>query len=198
MSETKKKKRRAYLDSFRKNEEGTYDYTGSVYRFEGNDDELRCSLIKLWGLCAVLVGSLIAAGCISAPGMDNCFYMLLPYVAALMSGISVFWALCRMTSGKNPLKEYVYEASVAKLPERTVMTVFFAAVTAIGEVVYIFIHGMEGKTAGFCVFVLLESAAAGAVLVMRRTIQRMNWIKHKSIQQNVCSEPKNTKTYGDN
>ncbi|MGN0292366.1 MAG: hypothetical protein ACI4D3_00010 [Lachnospiraceae bacterium] len=198
MSETKKKKRRAYLDSFQKNEAGKYDYTGNNYFFEGTDDELRCSLMKLWGLCVVLMGSLIAAGCISVPGMDNCFYVLLPYVAALMAGVSVFWALCRMTSGKNPLKEYVYEASVVKLPERAVMTVFLAVVTLIGEVIYICMHGMEGKTAGFCVFMLLESAAAGAVLVMRREIQHMNWIKHKSIQQNVCSGIKNTKTYRDN
>lgn len=198
MSETKKKKRRAYLDSFRKNEEGKYDYTGSIYCFEGTDDDLRCSLMKLWGLCVVLLGSLIAAGCISAPGMDNCFYVLLPYVAALMSGISVFWALCRMTSGKNPLREYVYEASVGKLPERTVMTAFFAAVTLIGDTVYICIHGMEGKPVGFSVFMLLESAAAGAVLVMRRTIQRMNWIKHKNMYKNVFFRPENTKTYGDN
>ena len=181
MSETKKKKRRAYLDSFRKNEEGTYDYTGSLYQYNGGSHGLRRSLIKLWGLCAVLMGSLIAAGCISAPGMDNCFYVLLPYAAALMAGVSVLWALCRMTSGKNPLKEYVYEASVGKLPERAVMTAAFGAAAIIGEAVYICLHGMGGKTVGFGVFVLLDFAAAGAALVMRREILRMSWTKHNNM-----------------
>lgn len=181
MSEIKKKKRRAYLDSFRKNEEGNYDYTGSLYQFNGGGHELRCSLIKLWGLCAVLLGSLIAGGCISVPGMDNCFYVLLPYVAALMAGVSVFWALCRMTSGKNPLKEYVYEASVGKLPERAVMVVVFDAAVIIGETVYICLHGMDGKLTGFGIFVLLDFAAAGAALVMRREILGMSWTKHNVV-----------------
>lgn len=207
MPETKKKKRRAYLDSFRKNEEGRYDYTGNVYYFAGNDIEennaegndfagnsperngfrgngeaLRPCLMKLWLLGAVLLGCLIAAGCISVPGMDNCFYVLLPYAAALMAGISVLWALGRMTAGGNPLKEYVYQASVEKLPERAVMTVFFAAAAAAGEAVYICLHGAEGKPAGFCVFMLLNFAAAGAALMLRREIKTMKWIKHGNLQ----------------
>ncbi len=193
MPETKKKNRRAYLNSFRKNKEGKYDYTGNVYYFEGNDIEgngvegngfgengetLRSRLIKLWLPGAVLMGCLIAAGCISAPGMDNCFYVLLPYAASLMAGISMLWALGRMTAGGNPLKEYVYQASVEKLPERAAMTVFFTAAAAAGEAIYICLHGTEGKLAGFCIFMLLNFVSAGAAFMLRREIQTMKWIKH--------------------
>lgn len=184
MAGAEKKKRRAYLDSFQKNEEGKYDYTGNVYQFEGNKDqkaELRCILRKLWGLCIVLMGSLIASGCISAPGMDNCFYVLLPYAVAFMGGISVFWALCRLTSGKNPMKEYVYEASVAKIPERVVLTVFCIGVTFAGELIYVCLQGMGKKTAGVCVFMILNLAAAVSALLIRRQIRNMTWKKYGKI-----------------
>ena len=180
----KKKKRRAYLDDFKVNEEGKYDYTGTVYQYEADEDpenELRRELLKLWGLGMVLMSSLIGAGCISAPGMDNCIYVLLPYAAALIAGISVFWAFCRLTSGRNPLKEYVYEASVGKLPGRTVMTIFCVVMDIVGEIVYICFHGIGEKLAGLFLFAVLNLLAAASAVLMRRRILGMNWKKTGNI-----------------
>ena len=184
MADTKKKKHRAYLDSFQKNEKGTYEYTGNVYQFQGTKDqenELRRELLKLWGLCTVLMGCLITAGCISAPGMDNCFYVLLPYTAALMAGISEFWALCRLTSGSDPLKEYVYESSVVKMPGRAVLTVSCIGMSMIGELVYICFHGIGEMMACFCIFVVMNFLAAASAILMRRQIQGMTWEKYGNI-----------------
>lgn len=184
MADTKKKRRRAYLESFRKNEEGTYEYAGNVYEFQGTgsrENELRRELVKFWGAGLVLMGSLAAAGCISAPGMGNCFYVLLPYAAALMSGVSTLWALCRLTSGSNPLKEYVYEASVVKMPGRTVLTIFCIAMSMMGELVYICFHGIGEMTAGFCIFMVLNLLAAVCAMMMRRQILGMRWKKYGNI-----------------
>lgn len=181
MADKKKKKRRAHLDGFQKNDQGKYDYTGNVYEYEGSgglECSLRSELLKLWGAAAVLLGSLIASGCVTAPGMDDCFYVLLPYIAALMAGISACWALCRLTSGGNPLKEYVYEASVNALPGRTLLAFFCAAVCEAGEIIYVCLHGMGEKTAGFCIISVLNVLSIVSSLVLRRSVMRMTWTKY--------------------
>lgn len=182
MADTKKKRRRAYLESFHKGKDGKYVYQGEVYTFVGSGQqkqkqELRSQLRNLWVCCGVMLGSLAASGCVRAPGMDNCFYVLLPYAACLIAGISVCWAMCRLTSGGNPLKAYVYEASVKALPVRTILAALSAGAGAAGEIIYVLRHGMEGKPAGFCVFLILYGFVIISSAVIRRKVLSMQWVK---------------------
>lgn len=182
MADTKKKRRRTYLESFHKDQDGKYVYQGDVYTYQGNGEQggecnLRCELRKLWGWCIVLLGSLAAAGCVTAPGMDNCFYVLLPYAAGLMGGISVCWALCRLTSGGSPLKAYVYEASVKALPARTILTALCAGVCIVGEIVFVLRQGTGEKTISFCIFLVLNVLILLTSIMLRRKIRSMQWTK---------------------
>lgn len=182
MTDIKKKRRRTYLESFHKDQDGKYVYQGDVYTYQGNSrqeeaGDLRRELQKLWVWCILLLGGLAAAGCITAPGMDNCFYVLLPYAAGLIAGISVCWALCRLTHGKNPLKAYIYEASIKALPFRTVLTALCAGFSAAGEVIFVLRRGFEGKAGGFCVFILLNVLAVFSSMMIRRIVQSMQWTK---------------------
>lgn len=182
MADIKKKRRRTYLENFHKDSEGKYVYQGEMYIYRGNaradgQSGLGCELRKLWAWCLVLMGSLVAAGCISAPGMDNCFYVLLPYAVGLVAGVSVCWALCRLTSGKNPLKAYVYEASVKALPFRTVLAALCAGVCMIGEVVFVLRQGMGEKTVSFCVFFMLNVLIVLSALMLRKRVRSMQWTR---------------------
>lgn len=196
-----RKKRRAYLDSFQKNEKGNYEYHGDLYFWAGmkrparsgrqSQDEhplrggkpayeersLRRELTLLWGLCAGMLCALIAAGCVEAPGVMNCAYVLIPYTVNLVAGISVCWGLCRLTAGGNPLRAYICEASVMQIPGRAVCTAIGAGAAAAGELIWVFRNGMEGKTVGCILFFLLEGAVFAAALVMRYRVKQMNWEK---------------------
>ena len=111
-----KKGRRAYLKDFRKNEHGEYSYKGDLYEYKGSDLLWKKGI--LFALCAVLLAAEITAGCVSAPGMDNCFYVLLPYAAGLTGCASVCLAICNLCAGNNPLRAYVYEKSVLKITRK--------------------------------------------------------------------------------
>ena len=139
----KKKNRRAYLESFQKNQEGNYEYRGELYAWQGTEQERRRELAKLWGLCTVLMGSLAAAGSVEAPGSINCAYVILPYVVNLIAGISVCWGLCRLSAGGNPVRAYVWKASGGQIPGRAIFACICSGVSLAGEL--ILLSGMVWK-----------------------------------------------------
>lgn len=175
MADAKKQKRRAYLDSYQRDQDGKYAWHGDLYTFQGSgrqapEKELRRELGKLWALCGIMMGALIAAGCITAPGMDNCFYVILPYGAGMVAGVSVCWALYRFTTGGNPLKSYVYSASVGALPHRTALAALCAALCIAGDILFVCRGGLEGKLLGFVLFLALNGLFAAASLLLRRRV----------------------------
>ena len=179
--EKKRKKRRAYLDAFQKDEKGKYEYRGDIYIWQNDGEELRRELLELWAVCAGMMAVLIAAGCVNAPGSINCAYVLIPYTISFLVGISVCWGMYRLTAGGHPLRAYVYQASIEQIPGRAVCTALGAGASIAGELIYVFRNGTEEKKAGFICFLLLEGAALAAALIIRQRICQMKWKKKEKI-----------------
>lgn len=180
MKEEKRKGRRAYLDSFRRNGKGEYEYTGKMYTFRGSspdtaEEELGRAVRKLWVLWLVSAAALAAAGCIRAPGMDNCFYVLLPYVAGIAGELRVFLAVYRLASGGASLKEYEYEGSIKVLPGRAAVLAVCSGACGVCEIVFVCLNGLEGLAAGFGGFLALcavEAATAAALYRKAAALKR--------------------------
>lgn len=170
-----KKGRRAYLKDFQKNEHGEYAYKGNLYVYQGSDLSWKKGILSM--LCAVLLAAEIAAGCISAPGMDNCFYVLLPYAAGLTGCASVCWTICRLYAGKDPLRAYVYEKSVLKMPGRAAFAAVCTGLTFVGELFFVMQNGSEGNQSGFAVFLILQGIVLAAAVLLRASIWKMQWKK---------------------
>lgn len=180
MEEQKGRKRRAYLNSFQKDSNGKYVYEGDLYIFEPQGKGLRQELTRLWVLAAGMMAAFLAAGCVPAPGTGNCFYVLIPYMISVILGISVCWGLGRMTAGGSELRAYVYEATAAQLPVRAGFAAFFAGAALVGELVYLFKNGTEGKLAGCVLFLVLEAFAGVVTLIIKKQISQMQWKKKSS------------------
>lgn len=178
MTEKKKKGRRAYLEYFKKDDDGKYVFQGDYYTYQPEEGRtLRQELIRMWILCLIMFVSIVAVGCITAPGMDRSFYVLTPYVVELIGGIRVCLALGKLTAGGNPMKNYTYEGSVTELPQRTVFTMVWVAVSLVGETVFLCRSGSEGKILGMVLFFLLEILAGVSLFLFRRISLRMKWSK---------------------
>lgn len=175
MAEHRKKERRTYLNDFQADDSGTYSYQGAYYVRQGDRKTLLREAAELWGGCAILAGATIINGCIPAPGMGNCFYVLLPYMVQLLAAVSAALAVCRMRAGRSPLREYVYQASVQKLPFRSGLAAVCAGITVAGEGIYVVIHGTDGKTGSAVLFFLMEIAAVMAAVTVYRCIRKMKW-----------------------
>lgn len=170
-----RRKRRAYLDQFTKNAAGEYIYEGGHYTFQDTGKSRKRALTELWLLVGGGTAMVLAGGCIPAPGVGSCPYVLVPYVAALIASFSCVWSLGQLTAGGDPMREYVYHDSVEKLPGRALATAVCALLALAGECLYLGLHG--GSLAFGLLFLLLMAGGAAAVFWARRTISRLNWTK---------------------
>ncbi len=179
MPRKEKKGRRAYLNDIKMNESGKYVYEGTCY-FWNEEGESRCRvLVRLWILCGVLVVAAVAAGCIPAPGMGNCIYLVLPYALEVIAAVGVCWGLGRLTFGGDPLREYVYQATAEKIPGRSALAAVLAVLTAAGEIIYVIQNGMQDDAGMFALCLILEGAAAVSAVYLRRVVSGLSWDKRR-------------------
>ncbi|MBQ8856512.1 MAG: hypothetical protein IJ024_00055 [Lachnospiraceae bacterium] len=175
MAEKKYKGRKAYLNDFHKNEKGDYEYQGILYEWKGEEGTLCREMILLVGIGVVMLAALILAGCVDAPGAINCFYVVLPYTVSFIAGISMVWGMWRLLEGGNPLREYVYKASVEQIPIRAIFTIIGAGAAIVGEIVYLIGHGFQGKSVKSMEFLLLESVVFVLAVILRKRVMVMPW-----------------------
>lgn len=180
MAEGKKKRRgrRAYLEDFQRTASGDYVYTGPSYTCSEERMSYRRSMAVRWALSGGGAVMAVLGGTIPAPGMSNCPYVLLPYVGALLSAVSVVWAVARMAYWGNPLREYVYEKTAAALPVRCALTAAFAIVILLGLTVYLLVNGDDGvKTWCTILFFALQIGVLGCSVGLRKFERAQNWSK---------------------
>ena len=108
--------------------------------------------------------SVILPGFVTTAGLQNTFYVILPYMLWLISDIALTYTLGSMTFGGNPLRDYIYERSVARYAFLTLLPLTGAALTAAGLLVFLLRDG-SGEGAVVC---LICSAVQIAVSVMAR------------------------------
>ena len=107
----------SYLNDFHLNVSGEYVYEGELYALEDKPQHA-AKKKKFWVLTALLTAVSVAGGCLPAPGMSNCFYVILPYLGELTCSLLVAWAAVRLGTNWSAVREYVYERSVPVLPRR--------------------------------------------------------------------------------
>ena len=174
----KRRGSRAYLADFQKTASGTYVYTGATYVYAKNADRSRRRTLQLlWLWCAVLVAGVLVPGCVPAGGMLNCAYVILPFSGELICAVCTVWAVVRLSVNRDPLREYVYRATVEALPRRAVATAIFAAAACVGEIVFVLLH-TPGSVIGWLLAAWMAITAA-ASLLLRRTIRAAKWNKIK-------------------
>lgn len=173
----RRKRRRAYLDDYKINEDGQYEYQGARYKWT-IDDTRRQVLqreLRLMAVAAVFVSLL--AGCIPAPGVGHSAYLLLPYAGGVVAVISLCFAVWRMCGEKDPMRGHIYDTSVKKIPFRAMLTVIFAAISVTGEVIYLLRNGSEGMLFYGFLFLLLEGVACLTALCILQKIRSLEWRK---------------------
>ena len=164
----KKHSRREHLNDFHLNVAGEYVYDGALYACQSDDTKQRRSKRAVWGMAAILTVAVAAGGCIPAPGMQNCFYVLLPY-------LGVIWALAKLGTDWSTVREYNYKKSVAVLPVRTEVTAVFSLLGIVCELIFFFVNDHAGQTFFALLYVLLKLIALLSVLVLRAEIMQAEW-----------------------
>lgn len=189
----KHRRTRAYLDDFKKTASGEYSYEGVLYYMEERETERKGVLMRLWFLLGGSGLLLLVCGCIPAEGMDHSAWALLPYAADWIAFAFVCDGVYRMTAGGNPLRAYVYEASVKKLPARLKILEICTALTAAGVLVCPALHGFTGKGMYTALFLCLEMLIFLAALKMEKLLGKVKWKKENSSAVRLNSNQKKNK-----
>ncbi len=181
MAEEKQKEhrrgRRGRLDDFQRVASGEYVYTGATYTFSGTSAQRRSALIRVWIPAAVLLAAVAVPGCLDPVWMPDhplIVLVLLPYICTFLSAVSVIWALVRLTLNRDPIRAYVYAATVEALPRRTAFTAIFAAVSLLCALIAL-AFGVFRSAAGAFLLCIPYLAAAVCALVLRRLLRGMEW-----------------------
>lgn len=181
--EKKKRGRAARVEHIGRDASGKYVYQGGFYAYQkGGKRTFGQAMSLLLALSGAAVIAAVACGCFTAPGMKNCFYVLLPYAGGLLGSVSLLWAVCRIIYWGDPLREYVYNATVLKISARGIITAAFTACTLAGEVCFLAQRGTEGAGVGKTIlFICLQSLILADALVLRRLVSGLPWEKIEQI-----------------
>ena len=132
-------------------------------------------LLELWGLGTAGTICLLLSGFLPLRSFRGCFYVLLPYMIALVAAISCLWTIGELTGGGDPLRQYIHDATVLKLPGRAMVSAVAALACISGEIVSCALNGADGEIGALIAFFLLLAVGAGAMVLLRRRIRGAVW-----------------------
>ena len=180
--------RRAYLGDFKLNEKGDYVYTGITYVYCTEGKSLKRALAELWAFSAAVAVMQVIAGCIPAAGMSNTFYVILPYAFALVLSAYFIWVLIRITMGDGDLREYIYKATVERIPAVQILTAVLCFIVFAGDIVFIAQEGMGQQPVFTVLFLALQAASAALSLWGHARVRRLKWEKRRRMEKKTDTE----------
>lgn len=177
--EKKRRKRgeNSYLNDFHPNLAGEYIYDGALYACTAEPAAQRVMKRRLWGLTAALAALVILSGSIPAPGMQNCFYVILPFLCEAIAVCTAVWAAVRLGRDWSAVREYVYERSVTVLPGRSMAAAVCAAAGFLCEIVYLALSGHGGRMPFAALYLALKALSFLCALTIHRLIRCSDWVK---------------------
>lgn len=171
-----RKKKRAYLDDFEKDLNGNYQYRGAHYHYKGTKSRGR-ALAGLWVLCGGGAALVVAAG----PGArrDRLCAVL---AAAALHGGPAGGGVCRLPAGAadrrgEPLRAYIHEQTVLKLPGSCTLAAVLAGITAAAQLVQLAVS--RQNLPARILFILLQAAAAGAFAMENHQFKALKYEKQE-------------------
>lgn len=177
--EKKRRKRgeNSYLNDFHPNLAGEYIYSGTLYACALDETAQRGMRRSLAALAAVQLAAVIASGSIPAPGMQNSFYVILPFLGELIAAVSTAWAVFKLGSDWNAVREYIYERTVPALPRRALAAAILAFLGILCEGIHLALAGHGGRLFYAVLYFIFKVLSILCALTIRRTMLHTNWAK---------------------
>ena len=130
-------KNREYLNDYKLAANGEYVYTGKYYTYTSDVTKKKRDLAFL---TAVLTAAVIASGFINGSGMDNTFYVILPYIAEVACVFALCWNVVRLLGQRDRIKEYVYRVVVKNIPNALKTLMLCSALSFVATIVCLIIQ----------------------------------------------------------
>ena len=176
--EKKSRYRFSYLNDFKLNDNGEYEYQGPIFHCDLKDEErlalLKKAAIVHAGLLAVIPGS----GFLPFEAMVGSFYVIVPYVFECF--FSFFLIICLYTVWKKKeLREYEYQRNAQRIGSSYLLICFNALIGLIGSSIYCLIRRPESILISL-LYISARLITAGISYHLNRMLSRLTYSKADS------------------
>lgn len=161
MGRQRKWGKNGYIHDFHRTADGGYKYEGK-YMY-ADRTLLKRLYMKLAIIQTVMIIAAIIPGFATTAGLQNSFYVIIPYVLWVIAAFIMTYKTVCIFLGGSRMRSYVYERSVSAYTPCAYISLAGAALTLIGLVVFI-LRGGTGDGAIVCILCcivqILSSTAA--------------------------------------
>ena len=176
MSEKKKRSiRPEYLNDFKKNEGGEYEYVGKMYSCGYSNASAKKEVMLHLLLCILAAVLIVLAGCLKNTGMDGRLHILLAYAVSLVvTAISLPRAVM-VVMKKGVVREYEYQRKYKRVPIYEAIAAVLCFISILGMFADHIAGSFLGDMKSSIVFSVIMALAGVALAVSSRLSGGFDW-----------------------
>ncbi|MCR5781527.1 MAG: hypothetical protein K6G90_02200 [Clostridia bacterium] len=167
----KTSKGRQYLDDFKKAPGGEYVWTGQVFVISAP----RRATVTLAALSFAAAAAVIGSGCVNAAGMNNSFYVIIPYILEISAVFALCWQTVKLCIAGGKIKAYIKDSAEKYLPAAAMGLIIASVLGFVASTVFIILNGTGGKPALCVVYIGLKSVETGLGIALFRFVKIIGW-----------------------
>lgn len=163
--------RKSYLNDFKMNAEGKYIYTGAVYTLQNHKQ----AGLKLGLMTVAAFLSVTGSGFINAAGLNNTFYVIIPYILEIVCLFALCWNTVRLLWARGEFREYVFSPVKNRIPSSALTLAVFAGLGFICSVLFMIFHGFEAKPVQCVIYLILKAADLTLAILIYKYFPTLVW-----------------------
>ena len=170
-------KRSEYLNQYKMNDNGKYEYRGGFRSVNDNPKGIKKTYTLLWIYNAVIFGLVVGSGCVNAAGMNNTFYVIIPYIAEVAFLFAYLWNCTKLLLQGVKVKEYIYKTCFPRLSPISVGLAVCSAISFICSLVFIITSGFEGQAFKCILYLVFKIIVFCSAFFSSRFIASIKWME---------------------
>ena len=169
------KNKKAFLRDFYTDETGSYRYEGSYMVCDAAPDVFTRIYTKAALLYFAVAALMIAAGWVPSTGMEGRFYLLIPYMAGLITDIIALIVVVRVRNVGPKLRKYIWEKTAGRLPLLLGIALVCAAFSLAALMILLFTGRLRPAGYGAVIYIASQVIALPLLVIIRRDFVKMVW-----------------------
>lgn len=177
----KRKSKKAYLNDFQLNEEGKYEYRGTMHVLDESNISLKQVKTKVSIYALLIFACFVVSGFIKADGLMNAFYIVVPYVFGFFFDCLLTYKTFSFVLGKYPIRDYDFKATIMKYDTYLLVILILDIATIIGEVYYLIRFGIQYYVAGTIIFLVCIIGILLATGAYKQFAKELKWLENEKL-----------------